>query len=76
MTESINGGFTGSGYVNFPANGGFLEFRNVDGGAGGSATLRLRFALGVTASRTGRILVVTGRARTSRSTPPEPGPPG
>jgi hypothetical protein len=29
----------------------------VDGGAGGTRTLRLRFALGVTASRTGRILV-------------------
>jgi rhamnogalacturonan endolyase len=57
VSESTNGGFTGSGYVNFPANGGFLEFRNVDGGSGGTRTLRLRFALGVTASRTGRILV-------------------
>jgi rhamnogalacturonan endolyase len=55
--ESVNGGFTGSGYVNFPATGGFLEFRNVDGGGGGSRTLRIRFALGITSSRTGRLLV-------------------
>jgi rhamnogalacturonan endolyase len=55
--ESSNGGFNGTGYVNFPATGGFLEFGNVDGGAGVSRILRFRFALGVTASRTGRLTV-------------------
>jgi rhamnogalacturonan endolyase len=55
--ESTNGGFIGSGYVNFSATGGFLEFRNVDGGAGGSRTLRFRFALGATANRTGSLIV-------------------
>jgi rhamnogalacturonan endolyase len=60
--ESLNGGFTGSGYVNFPALGGTLEFRSVDGGTGGSRTLRIRFALGASASRTGA-LVVNGAAR-------------
>jgi rhamnogalacturonan endolyase len=55
--ESVNGGFQGSGYVNFPASGGFLELRNVDGGAGGARTLRIRFALGVTSTRTGRLMV-------------------
>src|SRR5262249_53101387 len=50
--ESTNAGFMGSGYVNFPASAGFLEFRNVDGGAGGTRTLRIRNALGVTTNRT------------------------
>jgi rhamnogalacturonan endolyase len=57
VTESTNGGFTGSGYVNFPATGGFLEFRNVDGATGGTRTLRFRVALGVTTTRTGRLVV-------------------
>jgi hypothetical protein len=60
--ESTNAGFSGSGYINFPALGGLLEFRNVDGGAGGSRTLRIRFALGASGSRTGA-LVVNGAAR-------------
>jgi hypothetical protein len=57
VLESTNGGFTGSGYVNFNANGGFLEFQGVNGGTGGSRTLRIRYALGVAASRTGRLVV-------------------
>jgi rhamnogalacturonan endolyase len=57
VLESTNGGFNGTGYINFPATGGFLEFGNVDGGAGGTRTLRFRFALGITTSRTGRLLV-------------------
>ena len=57
VLESTNGGFNGTGYVNFPATGGFLEFGNVDGGAGGTRTLRFRFALGITTSRTGRLLI-------------------
>ncbi|MCM3871070.1 MAG: carbohydrate-binding protein [Pyrinomonadaceae bacterium] len=55
--ENTNGGFNGMGYVNFPANGGFLEFGNVEGGGGGSRTLRFRYALGATATRTGRLIV-------------------
>lgn len=55
--ESINGGFNGSGYVNFSPNGGFLQFNNVDGGASGATTLRIRYALGVTNSRTGQLTV-------------------
>ena len=45
------------GYVNFPANGGFLEFGGVEGGSGGSRALRFRYALGITTSRTGRVIV-------------------
>jgi len=55
--ESTNGGFNGSGYINFPPNGGFLQFNNVDGGASGAATLRIRYALGITSSRTGQLTV-------------------
>lgn len=61
VLESSNGGFNGSGYVNSSANGGFAQVSNVDGRGGGSKTLRIRFALGVTAARTGR-LVVNGTA--------------
>jgi rhamnogalacturonan endolyase len=57
VVESSNGGFNGTGYVNSPANGGFAQLATVDGRGGGSKTLRIRFALGVAASRTGRLLV-------------------
>ncbi len=43
--ESNNLGFHGTGYINFPTTGGFLEFDNVDGGLGGNATITFRFAL-------------------------------
>jgi pectate lyase len=62
VLESSNGGFNGTGYVNASANGGFSQINNVDGRGGGSKTLRIRFALGVTAARTGR-LVVNGAAQ-------------
>jgi rhamnogalacturonan endolyase len=55
--ENTNGGFNGMGYVNFPATGGFLEFSGVEGGSGGSRTLLFRYALGVTTSRSGRLIV-------------------
>jgi pectate lyase len=57
VTESSNGGFNGTGYVNASATGGFSQNSNVDGRGGGSKTLRIRFALGVTAARTGRLVV-------------------
>jgi pectate lyase len=57
VVESTNGGFNGSGYVNASSNGGFSQNTNVDGRGGGSKTLRIRFALGVTSSRTGRLVV-------------------
>jgi GH43 family beta-xylosidase len=59
-TESTNSGYNGSGYINFPSSGGYLQFNNVNGGSGGTATLRIRNALGVTSSRTGRIQVNGG----------------
>jgi len=57
VLESTNGGFNGSGYVNASATGGFSQNSNVDGRGGGSKTLRVRYALGVTAARTGRLVV-------------------
>jgi GH43 family beta-xylosidase len=59
-TESTNSGYNGSGYINFPSSGGYLQFNNVNGGSGGTATLRIRNALGGTSSRTGRIQVNGG----------------
>jgi hypothetical protein len=38
-------------------SGGFAQINNVDGRGGGSKTLRIRFALGVSAARTGRLVV-------------------
>ena len=55
--ESTNGGFIGTGYVNASSTGGFSQNANVDGRGGGSKTLRIRFALGATANRTGQLLV-------------------
>ncbi|HEX3028938.1 MAG TPA: carbohydrate-binding protein [Clostridia bacterium] len=54
--ENTNSGYFGTGYINFPMSDGYMEFRNVDGGTGGTATIMLRYALGGT-SRTGRIQV-------------------
>ncbi len=62
MVESTNGGFNGTGYVNSSATGGFAQMSNVDGRGGGSKTLRIRYALGVTATRTG-VLLVNGTAQ-------------
>lgn len=54
--ESSNSGFNGSGYVNFNTSGGYVEFRNINGGSGGSASLDIRYALG-NVDRTGRLIV-------------------
>ncbi|HEY6123546.1 MAG TPA: hypothetical protein VIV63_02755, partial [Steroidobacteraceae bacterium] len=57
VSESTNSGFIGSGYANFSATGGFAQVNNADGRGGGSHAIRIRYALGTTASRTGRVLV-------------------
>jgi rhamnogalacturonan endolyase len=61
VLESTNGGYNGTGYVNSSATGGFSQTAGVDGRGGGSKTLRIRYALGATAARTGQ-LVVNGTA--------------
>ncbi|HEX5084605.1 MAG TPA: carbohydrate-binding protein [Blastocatellia bacterium] len=57
VTETTNGGFNGTAYINFSSNGGFLQFNNVNGGSGGATTLRIRYALGVSGSRTGQLTI-------------------
>ncbi len=56
--DSNNAGFNGTGFINFPTAGGFLQFNNINGGPGGNATLSIRYALGSSA-RTG-LLIVNG----------------
>lgn len=55
--ESTNGGYRGSGYVNFGANSGTLTFNNVDGNGGGTKNLAIRYALGATAARTCNLII-------------------
>ena len=43
--------------MNSSANGGFAQISNVDGRGGGAKTMRIRYALGATANRIGRLLV-------------------
>jgi rhamnogalacturonan endolyase len=57
LVESNYAGFNGTGFVNMPTTGGSLEWTNVDGGDGGLATVRFRFALGAAGTRTGRLTI-------------------
>lgn len=60
VTETTNAGYNGTAYLNFSATGGYVQFNNVDGGTGGAKTLKIRNALGITSSRTGRIQINGG----------------
>lgn len=55
--ESNNGGFNGTGFVNFPASGGTLTFNNVDGNGGGTKSLAIRYANGGSTARSGTFTV-------------------
>jgi lysophospholipase L1-like esterase len=57
FAESTNSGFRGSGYVNFPLNGGSASFNSVDGSSGGAKKLTIRYANGSGAARTGALVV-------------------
>ncbi len=54
--DSNNAGFNGTGFINFPTSGGFLQFINVNGGGGGNAAMSIRYALG-SGTRTGALIV-------------------
>lgn len=56
VIEATNVGFNGTGYANFPTTGGTLTFNNVNGGAGGTKTVIIRYALALPA-RTGQLVV-------------------
>jgi|GEM_PF-1785555 len=58
MVESTNGGFKGSGYINFQTSGSTLTFSGLSGNGGGPKTITIRYALGA-ADRTG-VLIVNG----------------
>jgi aryl-phospho-beta-D-glucosidase BglC (GH1 family) len=55
IVETKNGGYHGTAYLNFPRDGGYVEFANMSG-TGGQATLNIRYALGNTA-RMGELIV-------------------
>ena len=55
--DSNNAGFNGTGFANFPTTGGSLQFSSVAGGSGGAGTITVRYALGITTSRTGQYVV-------------------
>lgn len=57
VAEITNTGFAGTGYANLPTTGGVLEFQNVSVSTAGNRTIRLRYALGATTARTGRLLI-------------------
>lgn len=56
--QTANSGYNGTGYVDFPLAGssGFLQFNNVNGGAGGWVTLLFRNALS-SGTRTGTLTI-------------------
>jgi cellulose 1,4-beta-cellobiosidase len=55
--DTNNAGFNGTGFANFPTTGGYLQFGSVNGGIGGAGTLSVRYALGITNSRTGQLVI-------------------
>ncbi|HEX2855691.1 MAG TPA: carbohydrate-binding protein [Opitutaceae bacterium] len=62
--DSDRAGFNGTGFLNFPVTGGSAEFRNLNGGSGGSKTISIRFANGSSnGTRVGRLLVNGGAAQ-------------
>ncbi|MDQ8204955.1 Ig-like domain-containing protein [Pelagicoccus sp. SDUM812003] len=55
--ETGNLGFNGTGAINFPGTDGILEFQEVDGGIGGTITLKIRYALGAAGERAGTLTI-------------------
>jgi O-glycosyl hydrolase len=63
IAASTHQGHRGTGYADFPGSGGRAEFAAVDGGRGGETVAWIRYALGSTTPRSGR-LSVNGAAST------------
>lgn len=61
-------GFAGNGYVDLDDKGGYVSWSNLDGQAGGTRTIRIRYANGGSESRTERLLI--NRAAQSITFPP------
>lgn len=54
--DTNHNSFFGTGFVNLPASGGFVEFQNIDGNEGDTIILKYRYALGNN-PRTGKLQV-------------------
>ncbi|SEK30040.1 Carbohydrate binding module (family 6) [Roseateles sp. YR242] len=50
-------GYTGTGFVTFPVTGGSATFQYLDGGAGGTRTIAIRYANGAAGARAGLLKV-------------------
>ena len=59
MSGAALAGYSGAGFLIFPATGGSATFTNIDGASGGTKTLTLRFANGNPTPRTG-VLKING----------------
>src|SRR5439155_19770609 len=55
--KNDHSGYNGTGFVDFGGSGGNLQWNNIDGGGGGTATFIFRYALGTTATRTGSLTI-------------------
>jgi lysophospholipase L1-like esterase len=55
--QTGSGGYSGTGYVDFQANGSTLTLNNVAGNGGGTKAIVIRYALGGTTARTGNLIV-------------------
>lgn len=60
--DSNHTGYNGTGFVNSYSSGSSIAFSNVNGGSGGTVTLKIRNALGAGSSRTG-LLIVNGSSQ-------------
>lgn len=56
IVDTNASGYTGTGFVNYPGSGGYVEWTNVDGASGGATSILFRYAL-ATGSRTGQLTV-------------------
>lgn len=57
VSTSGASGYTGTGFVTFPASGGVAEFAYVDGGSGGSKALTIRYANASSTARAGVVRI-------------------
>jgi rhamnogalacturonan endolyase len=62
VMQSARTGYRGTGYINFPVNGGSAQLWRINGGAGGAKTITSRFANGGATTLTG-VLRVNGVAQ-------------
>jgi len=73
LIESSVPGFAGNGYINFPSTGGYVQWTKVDGQAGGTRTIRFRYALIGTSTQTRTMsLTINGISRDITFAPSDP----